>query len=72
MRKTQTLPNPRKSNITQERVGALMAEFGFYHSPVAADHSLPIERLADTQPQAVLNWPGVEQEKVYLSIPALN
>jgi hypothetical protein len=70
MRKTRTLPNPRKSSVAQERVGALMAEFGYYRSPMEADRSQPIERLAEPQP--VLNWPGVEQEKLRLSVASLN
>lgn len=71
MRKTRTMPNPRKSSVIHERVGALMAEFGFYHSPAEADRSQPIEPVLSQQAQPVLNWPVADKEELYLSLPSL-
>jgi hypothetical protein len=71
MHRSRTKPNPRKSNITHERVGALMAEFGFYRSPAEADRSPAFEPVDRQQPEPVPLWPVGEKDRQRLSVPLL-
>ena len=62
-----TLNFKRKSNVSHERIEALMTEFGFSWTPIEEDAAVQTESQAEELP---LLWPLADQAIPY-PLPAL-